>query len=341
MNSRPWLAAVLGGTALAAPSVDLPVYPSLGVSSPMRRVLQLRELEAAGNKPLTRYLFPRPLDLEHPLARLAQFQEAVSKPNLDLELVGESSDSEAVDAPELDFLTTIAPIPAGARYFVYDVLDEWGRYRLVRARLWRRAPSRATRVSLVGAFRDWETALAVWAEGSMPTPRRDAASGSEPAVSRATRLVLLAGTPVTLRLTDTMPGPAHHLGSRLQVVDDVSVDGLVLVAKGAGASFSLVEKQPGRWGKPGELVLHVDAVRSVIGHEIPIIGSYGGTGEDRQPIVQHPFAAATLPLWFFVKGGRGTLQAGSQMTALVARVVTFDRSGIETLNSMMSARVRR
>lgn len=91
-------------------------------------------------------------------------------------------------------------------------------------------------------------------------------------------VVVRAGQPVSLTLTDAVAAEQLRRGTRLSltVAQPVEVDGLVAIAAGATVDAEVVEsKAPGFFGRPGRLVLALDSVFAVDGSAVPLRGRSG------------------------------------------------------------------
>ena len=73
-----------------------------------------------------------------------------------------------------------------------------------------------------------------------------AAQGQQPAVSNQTPFVLQDGTPIKLRLSQTVSSADAHVNDRVEfeVLEDVMVDNVVVIQKGASALGTVTEAVP-------------------------------------------------------------------------------------------------
>jgi len=94
-----------------------------------------------------------------------------------------------------------------------------------------------------------------------PTVPTDAAP---PAPSSSTEFTLSNGTPIHLKLGKTISSTTAHVGDvvNLQVVEEVTVNGLVVIPKGAAATAIVMEAEPKkRLGHGGKLGFNINSVR--------------------------------------------------------------------------------
>jgi hypothetical protein len=85
-----------------------------------------------------------------------------------------------------------------------------------------------------------------------------------PAPSSVTEFTLRNGTPIHLKLGKTVSSATAHVGDLvdLQVVEEVTVNGLVVIPKGAAATAIVMEAEPKkRLGHGGKLGFNINSVR--------------------------------------------------------------------------------
>ena len=129
---------------------------------------------------------------------------------------------------------------------------------------------------------------------------------------------LRAGTPVRLRLLTALTSKQAKTGQiiDLEAVDDVMVDGHIVIPRGSAARGEITfAKSTGMWGKSGKLDTQVTSVR-VNGTEIALRGTVAQKGETGSVGVIG--AIAFLPIaGFFVTGTSAELPAGTNYNAFV------------------------
>ena len=156
-----------------------------------------------------------------------------------------------------------------------------------------------------------------------PTPQPAAATAPGQPPPPGT---LLDGTPLKLRLSQTISSADAKVGQEVpfEVVEEVKVDGVVVIPKGATAIGTVTEAQPKRrMGRGGKLNVSISYVRLADqeraslramketqggGHVGAMTGAMVATG-----IVFFPAA----PLFLFMHGKDITIPQGTEVTAFV------------------------
>jgi hypothetical protein len=121
-------------------------------------------------------------------------------------------------------------------------------------------------------------------------------------------------TPLQVVTMKTISPGAVNVGDQisLQVVNDVKIDGVTVIAAGArvmaritqaGVYFSL--------GRPAVLGLSLESVEAVDGTMVPISGAVNQAGKDKKIL----YTLVCMPLVLFKGGGAADLLAGSQIMA--------------------------
>lgn len=148
-----------------------------------------------------------------------------------------------------------------------------------------------------------------------------AASGQVPmvVVDRASvATTLRAGTPVRLRLLNALNSKQAKTGQSfdLEVVDDVMVDGHIVIARWSSARGEVTfAKNKGNWGKSGKLDTQVVSVNAN-GNNIALRGTVAQKGDTGT--VGVVAAIAFLPLaGFFVSGTSAELAAGTPYSGYI------------------------
>lgn len=141
-------------------------------------------------------------------------------------------------------------------------------------------------------------------------------------VSPNASTTLQAGTPVRLRLLNNLTSKQAKTGQviDLETVDDVMVDGHIVIPRGSPARGEITfAKGTGMWGKSGKLDTQVTAVR-VNGRDIALRGTVAQKGETGSAGVIG--AIAFLPIaGFFVTGTSAELAAGTSYSAFTVNDV--------------------
>jgi len=98
-------------------------------------------------------------------------------------------------------------------------------------------------------------------------------------------MVLPKDTPIKLRLVEPLLSENSHPGDSVafEVADDVEIDGVTLIPKGALA-YGRIEKGTvwaRRIGRGGWVFLELSNVTDVTGREVPVFEPRGGMGSNR------------------------------------------------------------
>jgi len=166
--------------------------------------------------------------------------------------------------------------------------------------------------------------------------------GPGPAASSAAKVGGSDTHPTTLmvleqteEVTSKKAKTADEVG--LQVVEDVTEDGLVVIAKGTAVKGKVerVDKR-GSWMKGGGLIVRVGAVRTVTGEELPVASTLGQKGDKRdvKGVLTAPLGMAeAIPLapifWAvmpFIKGNHYVMRSGTRYKLEVTLPPQTDRA---------------
>jgi hypothetical protein len=125
-------------------------------------------------------------------------------------------------------------------------------------------------------------------------PAAPAASTSAP--------VLYEGTPIKLRLRNTLSSANAITGQQIdfEVTEDVEVNGVVVIRKGAHAIGAVTEAEHKKWaGRAGKLLITLSNVRLVDGEKCAIKAQAGGNGHGHTGAMVGAMAATAI----FTLGG--------------------------------------
>jgi hypothetical protein len=105
-----------------------------------------------------------------------------------------------------------------------------------------------------------------------PAAPASAAAALEPAANTPSNAIaILGGTPVTVQLVDKISSGTAHIGDTFAVEasDDIIVDGLVAISKGAGGQGEVLSvDRAGSHGHAGSLGIQIDWLYAVDGEKV-------------------------------------------------------------------------
>ncbi len=144
-----------------------------------------------------------------------------------------------------------------------------------------------------------------------------------PMMALAKEIKLEEGTPVRLKLLDTISSKSNHEGDSIsfRVVDDITTaDGkTVLIKSGAVAWGSVTEVQErGMVGSKGELSLSIEATKASDGKRVPLRASLHREGKGKLGTVV-ALSLIITPLFLFMRGKNAKVPAGTIINAYVDR----------------------
>lgn len=157
----------------------------------------------------------------------------------------------------------------------------------------------------------------------------------------AEELSLEEGTPVRLKLVDTVTSSRNKEGDKitLKVVDDIlALDGkTVLVQAGADAWGTVVEvSKRGRIGSKGELSLTIDGVKAVNGQKVPLRASINRQGSSQLGTVV-ALSLLVTPLFLLMRGKDAKIVAGTQLSAYIDRNTLITNIAPSTISPTTSS----
>jgi len=156
----------------------------------------------------------------------------------------------------------------------------------------------------------------------------------------ADRIRLANGKTVRLMVTETVSSKTAKVGDpvKLQVIDPVKVDAMVVIASKAPASGTITEVKPaGRAWHKGGVVLRLDSVTLVNQQQVALSafsavkgGATHAAFDWTMAIVQSQgLALFFLPFAPLQHGQQGTIPKGAVMEAVTAGEILLDRASIE------------
>jgi hypothetical protein len=159
-----------------------------------------------------------------------------------------------------------------------------------------------------------------------PGPARERIAYDDPdaeparkAKNSATGFALLNGTPIRLKLNKSISSASAHVGEQLEleVVEEIAVDGIPVISKGATASGVVTDAEPKkRMGHNGKLGISITSVRLSNNEKATVRSYQEGTGSN----------TAALPL---ASGKDMVFTQGTEFTAYVDGDVHLKRQAFQ------------
>lgn len=145
-------------------------------------------------------------------------------------------------------------------------------------------------------------------------------------VTSAKGFVLEDATPVRLRFNRTVSSADAHVGDTVdfEVLDDVSVNGVLVIPKGSLAFGTVTEAQPKRrMARGGKLEINIDYVKLADDQKATLRAVKGGNGGGHTGAMTAGIVATGIvffpaaPLFLFMHGKDLTIPKGAELTAYV------------------------
>ena len=168
---------------------------------------------------------------------------------------------------------------------------------------------------------------------------------TEPAANNAAassqtgpQAALLDGTPVKLRISETISSGHAHVGEEVpfEVLEDVDVDGVPVIAKGATAIGTVTEAKPKRrMGRAGKLNISINYVRLRDGEKADLRAMKDANGKGHVGAMTGAIVATSVvffpaaPLFLFMHGKNITIPEGTEITAFVQGDMHLDMARFE------------
>lgn len=153
-----------------------------------------------------------------------------------------------------------------------------------------------------------------------------AAPGAVEAPRPAMPNTLMDGTPVAMRLSETISSADAHVGQTVpfEVTEDVVVQGVTVIAKGAPAIATVTTAESKkRMGRGGKLDVNIDSVRLADGTKVQLTASKNTKGGGHVGAMTGAMVATGIvffpaaPLFLFMHGKDITIPKGTPITAFV------------------------
>jgi hypothetical protein len=143
------------------------------------------------------------------------------------------------------------------------------------------------------------------------------------------------GTPIKLRLTRNISSATEKKGDTVdfEVVEDVNVNGILVVPRGGIAWATITEAQPKkRMARGGKLDVNIDMVRLKDGERVPLRAVKENKGGGHVGAMTGAMVATGIvffpaaPLFLFMHGKDISIPKGTEITAYVAANIPLDRA---------------
>lgn len=154
--------------------------------------------------------------------------------------------------------------------------------------------------------------------------------------------MLLDGTPVKLRLAENLSSATSKTGQDVlfEVVEEVDVRGVPVIAKGASALGTVTFAQPKRrMGRGGKLDVNIDSVRLIDGEKAMLRAQQGGNAGGHVGAMTGAMVATGIvffpaaPLFLFMHGKDINIPKGTVVTAFTQGDMKLDMAKFEPQTS--------
>ncbi|HVQ40491.1 MAG TPA: PEGA domain-containing protein [Pyrinomonadaceae bacterium] len=138
---------------------------------------------------------------------------------------------------------------------------------------------------------------------------------------------LSADTPVKLRLMETITSASAKLNDTVpfEVVEDVKIGDVIVIARGSHASGTVIEAHSKRsFGRSGKLNVNIDKAQLVSGESVALRSTKGGSGGNHVAVMTTAVVATAIvffpaaPLLFFIKGKNITIPKGTEIISYIS-----------------------
>jgi hypothetical protein len=141
-------------------------------------------------------------------------------------------------------------------------------------------------------------------------------------------LILHDGTPIRMRLGQNLSSGDAKVGESVdfEVLDELVVDGTLLIPRGGVASATVTEAQSkGRMARGGKLDVNIDFVRLANGEKVALRAVKESKGGGYTGAMTVGTVAPTTPLSLFKTGKDVAIPKGTEITAYVNGEIKLDR----------------
>ena len=168
-----------------------------------------------------------------------------------------------------------------------------------------------------------------------PPQTKDSSAPVLPKPAPAFSFGLEDGTAISLTLARELSSARESAGNRVDfvVVDDVKVNGIVVIPKGGTAWGTVVDAKPKRrLGRAGKLDVRIDEVRLADGERVTLRASQEAKGKGRSGAMTVGIVAAGVlffpaaPVFLFMHGKDVVIPQGTSVTAYVDGNTALDET---------------
>jgi hypothetical protein len=188
------------------------------------------------------------------------------------------------------------------------------------------------------------------AQQPLPAPKTPAGPqampGNSSAAVPAKPNTLLDGTPIKLRIGRNVSSADAKIGEHVdfEVLEEVQVMEVVVIAKGANASATVTEAQPKRrMGREGKLEMTLDYVRLVDNEKAALTATSGGKGGSNVGKMTGAIVATAIftlggsALFLLMHGKDITIPKGAEITAYINGDMPLDMAKFGVAQAAPSA----
>jgi len=161
-------------------------------------------------------------------------------------------------------------------------------------------------------------------------------------VTSAKGFILEDATPMRLRFNRTLTSADAHVDDTVdfEVLQDVSVNGILVIPKGGLAFGTVTEAQPKRrMARGGKLEINLDYVKLLDSEKAPLRAVKGGKGGGHTGAMTAGIVATGLvffpaaPFFLFMHGKDITIPKGAEVTAYVNGDIKLDAAKFQQTSS--------
>ncbi|HEY1895399.1 MAG TPA: PEGA domain-containing protein [Terracidiphilus sp.] len=143
------------------------------------------------------------------------------------------------------------------------------------------------------------------------------------------------GTPIKLRLAENLSSADAHSGQEIpfECVDELQVDGVLVLPKGSAAVGTVTEAEPKRtMGRAGKLDIAISYARLKDNEKVALRATKEAKGGSHTGAMAGAMVATSLIIWpaapffLFIKGKDITIPQGTEITAFVEGDMRLDMS---------------